>query len=103
MITKPQRETPEHVLGEFALQHVAVETAVVYVRSQLGPSVGIGQFVLLPVVLMPLIHQFADSPTPLLAVDGPFGVVLAVLQVGLQLVQAQRGCAAEAGVVTADL
>lgn len=43
------------------------------------------------------------SPTPLFAVDGPFGIVLAVLQVGLQLVQPQRGRAPKASVVTADL
>lgn len=43
------------------------------------------------------------SPTPLFAVDGPFRIVLAVLQVGLQLIQPQRGRAPKTSVVTADL
>lgn len=45
----------------------------------------------------------SHSPTSVLAVDRPFGVVLAVLEVRLQLVQPQCGRAAEASVVTADL
>lgn len=45
----------------------------------------------------------SHSPAALLAVDRPFGVVLTVFQVGLQLVQPQCGCAAKACVVTAHL
>ena len=43
------------------------------------------------------------SPAALHTVDRPLGVVLAVLEMGLELVQAQRGDAPEACVVTADL
>lgn len=43
------------------------------------------------------------SPAALPTHDGPLGVVLTVLEVGLQLVQAQHGLAAEHGVVTGDL
>lgn len=48
-------------------------------------------------------NSHRHSPTPLFAVDGPFRIVLTVLQVGLQLVQPQRGRAPKTSVVTADL
>lgn len=42
-------------------------------------------------------------PTSLLTVDRPFGVVLTVLEMRLQLVQPQCCCAAKARIITADL
>lgn len=39
-------------------------------------------------------------PAAFLTRDGPFGVVLAVFEVRLQLVEAKGGRAAEAGVIT---
>lgn len=49
------------------------------------------------------VYIFCHSPTSLLTVDRPFGVVLAVLEVRLQLVQPQRGYTAKTSIVTADL
>lgn len=43
------------------------------------------------------------SPTALFAVDRPFRIMLAVLQVGLQLIQPQGRRTPETSVVTADL
>ena len=45
----------------------------------------------------------SNSPTAFLTVDRSFGVVLTVLQVGLQLVEPQCGCTAESCVVTPKL
>lgn len=42
-------------------------------------------------------------PTSLLTVDRPFGVVLTVFEVWLQLVQPQCGCTAKGCIVAADL